>query len=360
MRDFLVKVVNCSYINMRIHEKLISYVNLIIRSIRISMVMKLPIIILLLSIDPLHIFYMQHVQQEERSGHSKHRFHFHRNSSGSMKRSSTNVTNTNVYMEEPEVYQLPPKPQPRRKMSTPDSPLLKPSSQKPKPPAPPPPGTTEDIVIEIVKEDLSMKAADEATPPPRPPKKSLSSSDPGSSDTGSSVGEQSPLTGRKPGKPRRSSQSKSRGKSCERGVHFDPSLPKEEEPPPLPPRSATVTEDVPTVRVVVPGTTNRSVGSAKGQKKRKSPPIFSKVITVRVTMEGGGGEGVGSTPPPNYSDVIEMEPHSSDSSGEGRSSREGSHDVLSDCTASTELEIGERGEGGVMRQSSLESCESAC
>ena len=270
-----------------------------------------------------------------------------------MKRSSTNVTNTNVYME-PEVYQLPPKPQPKRKMSTPDSPLLKPSSQKP--PAPPPPGscgTTEDTVIEIIKEDLSKKTPGKATPPPRPPKKSMSSSDTGASDTGSSAGEQSPLTGRKPGKPSRSSPSKSRGKSCERGVHFDPSLPKEEEPPPLPPRSA-VTEDVPMVHVVVP--TSVGIGSTTGHKKRKSPPISSKVITVQATMEEG--EGAESTPPPNYSTVMEMEHHGSDSSGE-RSSREGSHDALSDCTASTELEGGERGEGGI-RHSSPESCESTC
>ena len=293
---------------------------------------------------------MQHVQQEERSGHSKHRFHFHRNSSGSMKRSSTNVTNTNVYME-PEVYQLPPKPQPKRKMSTPDSPLLKPSSQKP--PAPPPPGscgTAEDIVIEIVKEDLSKKMPGEATPPPRPPKKSMSSSDTGASDTGSSAGEQSPLTGRKPGKPSRSSQSKSRGKSCERGVHFDPSLPKEEEPPPLPPRSA-VTEDVPTVHVVVPASVG--VGSTTGHKKRKSPPISSEVITVQATMEGGEGAS-GSTPPPDYSIIMETEPQNSN-----RSSREGSHDALSDCTASTELEGGGR-EEGCIRHSSPESCESMC
>ena len=256
-------------------------------------------------------------------------------------------------MEEPEVYQLPPKPQPKRKMSTPDSPLLKPSSQKP--PAPPPPGssgTVEDDDIEIVKEDLSKKAPSEATPPPRPPKKSMSSCDTGLSDTGSSAGEQSPLTGRKPGKPSRSSQSKSRGKSCERGVHFDPSLPKEEEPPPLPPRSA-MTEDVPTVHVVVP--TSAGVSSATGHKKRKSPPVSSEVITVQATIEG---EGVESTPPPNYSVVMEMEPHGIDSGGE-RSSREGSHDALSDCTASTELESGERGEGGV-RHSSPESCESTC
>ena len=264
-------------------------------------------------------------------------------------------------MEEPEVYQLPPKPQPRRKISTPDSPLLKkPSLSSQKPPAPPPPGTMDEVVVEIVKEDLSKKpvggGVEEATPPPRPPKKSMSSLDTGSgtSDTGSSAGEQSPLTSRKPSKPNRSSQSKSRGKSCERGVHFDPSLPKEEEPPPLPPRSAVTTEDVPTVHVVVPSRpTSVSVGTATGHKG-KYPPISSEVITVQATMEDGEGEGAGSTPPPNYSVVMEMEPHGSE-----RSSRDGSHDALSDCTASTELEIGERGEGGI-RQGSPESCESTC
>ena len=266
-------------------------------------------------------------------------------------------------MEEPEVYQLPPKPQPRRKISTPDSPLLKkPSLSSQKPPAPPPPGTTDEVVVEIVKEDLSKKpvggGVEEATPPPRPPKKSMSSLDTGSgtSDTGSSAGEQSPLTSRKPSKPNRSSQSKSRGKSCERGVHFDPSLPKEEEPPPLPPRSTVTTEDVPTVRVVVPSRpTSVSVGTATGHKG-KYPPISSEVITVQATMEDGEGEGAGLTPPPNYSVVMEVEPHGT---GSERSSRDGSHDALSDCTASTELEIGERGEGRV-RHGSSESCESTC
>ena len=245
-------------------------------------------------------------------------------------------------------------------MSTPDSPLLKkPSSSSQKPPAPPPPGTTDEIVVEIVKEDLSKKPSgggEEATPPPRPPKKSMSSLDTGSgtSDTGSSAGEQSPPAGRKVGgKPSRSSQSKSRGKSCERGVHFDPSLPKEEEPPPLPPRSTMTTEDTPTVHIVVPNrATSVSIGTAIGHKG-KCPPISSEVITVQATMEGEG-EGAVSTPPPNYSIVMEMEPHGSE-----RSSRDGSHDALSDCTASTELEVGERGEGAV-RQGSPESCESTC
>jgi hypothetical protein len=58
--------------------------------------------------------------------------------------------------------------------------------------------------------------------------------------------------------------------------------------------------------------------------------------------------------PPNYNVVMEMDPHGSE-----RSSRDGSHDALSDCTASTELEVGERGEGGV-RHGSPESCESTC
>jgi hypothetical protein len=243
-------------------------------------------------------------------------------------------------------------------MSTPDSPLLKkPSLSSQKPPAPPPPGSCEEVVIEIVKEDLGKKPppGEEATPPPRPPKKRMSSLDTGSagsSDTGSSAGEQSPLTGRKPpGKPTRSSQSKSRGKSCERGVRFDPSLPKEEEPPPLPPRSAVTAEDVSTVHVVVPSRpTSGSVGTATGHKG-KYPSISSEVITVQATMEE---EGAGSTPPPNYSVVMEMDPHGSE-----RSSRDGSHDALSDCTASTELEVGERGEGGV-RHGSPESCESTC
>ena len=259
-------------------------------------------------------------------------------------------------MEEPEVYQLPPKPQPRRKISTPDSPLLKkPSLSSQKPPAPPPPGTTDKVVVKIIVEDWSMKplGGEEATPPPRPPKKSMSSLDTGSgtSDTGSSGGEQSPLTGRKPSKPNRSSQSKSRGKSCERGVHFDPSLPKEEEPPPLPPRSAVTMEGVPVVHVVVPSrATSVGVVPAMGHKG-KYPAISSEVITVQTTMENGEGEGAGSTPPPNYSVVMEMEPHGSE-----RSSRDGSHDALSDCTASTELEIGERGEGGVRQGSPESSC----
>ena len=59
---------------------------------------------------------------------------------------------------------------------------------------------------------------------------------------------------------------------------------------------------------------------------------------------------MGSTPPPNYSVVMEMEPHDSK-----RSSRDWSHDALSDCTALTELEVGEKREGGV-RHGSLESC----
>ena len=269
---------------------------------------------------------------------------------------ATNVADTNVDMEEPEVYQLPPKPQPRRKISTPDSPLLKkPSLSSQKPPAPPPPGTTDKVVVKIIVEDWSMKplGGEEATPPPRPPKKSMSSLDTGSgtSDTGSSGGEQSPLTGRKPSKPNRSSQSKSRGKSCERGVHFDPSLPKEEEPPPLPPRSAVTMEGVPVVHVVVPSrATSVGVVPAMGHKG-KYPAISSEVITVQTTMENGEGEGAGSTPPPNYSVVMEMEPHGSE-----RSSRDGSHDALSDCTASTELEIGERGEGGVRQGSPESSC----
>ena len=93
-----------------------------------------------------------------------------------------------------------------------------------------------------------------------------------------------------------------------------------------------------------------SIGTAIGHKG-KYPTISSEVITVQATMEG---EGTVSTPPPNYSIVMEMVPHGSE-----RSSHDGSHDALSDCTASTELEVGERGEGGV-RQGSPESCKLTC
>ena len=172
-------------------------------------------------------------------------------------------------------------------MSTPDSPLLKKlslSSQKP--PAPPPPGTTDKVIIGSRRRGHI---------PPRPPKKSMSSLDMGSgtSDTESSAEEQSPLTGRKPSKPNRSSQSKSRGKSCKRGIHFDPSLPKEE-PLPLPPYCTVTTEDTPTVHVVIPSrAVSVSVGTAMGYKG-KYPPISSEVITVQATMEGESG--VDSTP----------------------------------------------------------------
>ena len=78
------------------------------------------------------------------------------------------------------------------------------------------------------------------------------------------------------------------------------------------------TEDTRTVHVVVPSRAASvhvvSVGTAMGHKG-KYPPISSEVITVQATMEGEG-EGAGSTPPPNYSVVMEMEPH-----GSKRSSR---------------------------------------
>ena len=110
--------------------------------------------------------YFSFAQQEERSGHSKHRFHFHRNSSSSTKRLSTNIADTNVYIiEEPEVYQLSsPKSQPKGKISTPDSPLLTPSSQKPKPPALPPPGTS------CGDSGGSTEDLKEGEPPPLPPR----------------------------------------------------------------------------------------------------------------------------------------------------------------------------------------------
>ena len=106
--------------------------------------------------------------------------------------------------------QLPPKPQPKQKNSTP---LLKSCLH---------PGTEEKVyVVSVeVKEDLSLTATETALlPPPRPPKP----------ESCSSAGELSPLS--TAGKYR----SKRTGRS-ERRVHFDPSLPNEGEPPPLPPR----------------------------------------------------------------------------------------------------------------------------
>ena len=100
-----------------------------------------------------------------------------------------------------------------------------------------------------------------------------------------------------------------------------------------------------TPHVVVPACVG--VGSTTGHKMSNSPPISSEVMIVEE------GEGVGSTPPPNCSIVMEMKPHSSDSSWE-RSSHE---HVLRDCTASTEFKGGEREEDGV-RHSSPESFES--
>ena len=236
------------------------------------------------------------------------------------------MANANVYTEEPEVYQLPPKPQPKKRASIPDSPLLK-------PPAPMPPATKD---VELLKGELAL-TTDEATPPPRPPKKSPSSSSTGSS----SAGEQSPLTGRKDEK-QRSRQSKVKAKSSEKGVHFDPSLPKEEEPPPLPPRSAESGD------ISVPA----GVGSTSHREGRKTPPIPPNLVTVQATMEE-------ETPPPSYSVVVEMEPISD--SSEETSSVEGGGN--SDCTASTELGhdvISDSGEGNSVRHSSPESAESSC
>ena len=139
-------------------------------------------------------------------------------------------------------------------------------------------------------------------------------------DTGSSsAGEQVSLIGRKlPDKPSISTN------SCKRGVHFDPILTTLEKTPPLPLSCSAAT----------------------------TVPISSKVITVQATMEEGGeGEGAESTTSPNYSIVIEMEPHCSE--------RGKLRDALSDCTVLTELEIGERGEGRV-RYGSPENCESTC
>ena len=86
---------------------------------------------------------------------------------------------------------------------------------------------------------------------------------------------------------------------------------------------------------------------------------------MQATMEA---EGVESTPPPSYTEVAtEIELHPSDGSAGERSSLYGSHDALSsDCTTSTELELGQEAvsenckrEGGV-RHGSSESCESTC
>ena len=246
----------------------------------------------------------------------KSRFPFHRNSSSSTKRSSSNMTNMNVYKEEPEVYQLPPKPQPKRKTSISDSPLLKPLS---KPPAPPPPGSEEKVCVvslevDVVKEDLSLTATETALPPPpRPPKKSLSSS-----ESCSSGDEQSPLSERKPAGKQRSKKSSGR----ERGVHFDPSLPKEEEPPPLPPRMV-MSDDI-----TVPSCDTTSIVPLE---EGKPPPIPSHIVTVEATMEGKEGQEAELcrvTPPPRYCIAVEMA-HLSDSSGDMEDG--------SDITASTEL-----------------------
>lgn len=281
----------------------------------------------------------------------KSRFPFHRNSSSSAKRSSSNMTNTNVYKEEPEVYQLPPKPQPKRKTSISDSPLLKPSLSKP--PAPPPPGTEEKVCVvsldvDDVKEDLSLTATKTALPPPpRPPKKSLSSS-----ETCSSGGEQSPVSERKlAGKQR----SKRTGKSSERerGVHFDPSLPKEEEPPPLPPRMV-MSDDV-----IVP---SRDTTSVIPLEENKPPPILSHIVTVEATVEGKEGQETELgrvTPPPRYCIAVEMA-RLSDSSGDMEDG--------SDITASTELGhehdiILVHDEGtivGSRHSTPTMSCESSC
>ena len=249
-------------------------------------------------------------------------------------------------MEEPEVYQLPPKPQPKRKVSVPDSPPLKKPSRI-KPPAPLPPGFEEKEGVVVVEVEVAMTTDDaklsSAPPPPRPPKKSLSSS----SDTGTSSGEPSPISGRKP----RSCQSKKvREKSCERGVHFDPSLPKEVEPPPLPPRGAVV-EDVPIQQV-------SAAPAVPKTKKSKPVPISSHVVTVEATVEREDVDD--KTPPPSYREIVQMEPLS-DCTAE-TSSLEGGGG--SDCTVSTELGHEVVSVGGEVsingRHSSPESCESSC
>ena len=241
------------------------------------------------------------------------------------------MANTNVYTEEPEVYQLPPKPQPKRKISVPDSPLFKPAL---KPPAPPPPGTEEVGVVFVEKEDLSLSAV----PPPRPPKKSTSS------ETCSSADDSTPLNGSRAGKRR----SKSREKSCERGVHFDPSLPKEEEPPPLPPRAAA--------SPVVPIPPSGGVVSS-GRKKSKSPPIPMRVVTA---AECAPEDESVETPPTIHQITVDIEPVS-DVGGDSSSVDGG----VSDCTASTELghEVASDGmeiERTDKRSGSPESCESSC
>ena len=278
----------------------------------------------------------------------KSRFPFHRNSSSSTKRSSSNMTNTNVYKEEPEVYQLPPKPQPKRKVSIPDSPLL-----KPKPPAPPPPGTEEKVCIvslevDVVKEDLSLTATETVhCPPPRPPKKSLSSS-----ETCSPGGEQSSLSGRKPAGKQRSNRT-GRPSEKERGVHFDPSLPKEEEPPPLPPRMILSND------VTIPSC---DITSTVPLEEGTVPTIPSHIVTVEATVEGKEGQEavLGKvTPPPRYCIAMEME-HLSDSSGDTEDG--------SDITASTELGheqeiISVNDEGtivGSRHSTPTGSCESSC
>ena len=224
------------------------------------------------------------------------------------------MANANVYTEEPEVYPLPPKPQPKKRASVPDSPLLK-------PPAPMPPATKD---VELLKGEPALTTA-EATPPPHPPKKSQSSSNTGSSP----AAEQSPLTGREEEK-QKSRQSKVEAKL------------KEEEPPPLPPRS------------VASGEVSESflAGVSSASHKERSPPTNS-VITVQATIEEG------ETPPPKYSVPMEKEPIS-DSSKEISSVEGGGN---SDCTALTELGhdvISDSGEGNSVRHGSPESAESSC
>ena len=99
------------------------------------------------------------------------------------------------------------------------------------------------------------------------------------------------------------------------------------------------------------------------QKKEHASPIYHPLGRQhdtrgkQATTEDGEVKEAGSTPPPSYHVYMEMEPHGSERSIV--TSRDGSHDALSDCTASTELEIGERGEGGI-RHGSPESCELPC
>ena len=274
----------------------------------------------------------------------KSRFPFHRNSSSSTKRPSSNMTNANVYKEEPEVYQLLPKSQLKRKISVPDSSLLKP--KPPAPPPPPPPSTEEKVCVVslevgVVKEDLSLTATETVhRPPPRPPKKS-----PLSSEACSPGGEQSSLSGRKhDGKHRSNRTRRSSKKKGE--VHFDPSLHEEEEPPPLPPH-ITVSNDV---------------TSACPLEEGKIPTIPSHVVTVEVIMEGKEEQEAvlgNVTPPPNCSIAMEME---------CLSDRSGDMEDGSDVTALTKLGheheiVSVNNEGtivGSRHSTPTGSCESSC